>query len=84
MPAKKDTAFKKDSEEARRLLNMFLNGDITWDTPPREVLNEFPTLAHFTPASYRNGFHRVKGLAQNIALCRGSSGENSLKRGKFG
>jgi hypothetical protein len=82
MPIKRDSAFKKDSEEATRLATMFINGEIRWDAQPKDVLIHFPTLAHYPTDSFRNGFNRVRANAQNVALCK--TAIQPLKRGKFG
>jgi hypothetical protein len=57
-------AFVADSEEYRRLFNMFLDKTLSINATAKDVLHEFPTLMGKTGNQIRGGFHRCKTKAK--------------------
>jgi hypothetical protein len=57
-------AFVADSEEYRRLFNMFLDETLSINATAKDVLHEFPTLMGKTGDQIRGGFHRCKTKAK--------------------
>jgi hypothetical protein len=57
-------AFVADSEEYRRLYNMFLDETISINATAKDVLHEFPTVIGKTADQIRGGFHRCKTKAK--------------------
>ena len=57
-------AFVADSEEYRRLYNMFLDETLSMNATAKDVLHDFPTLMGKTGEQIRGGFFRCKTKAK--------------------
>jgi hypothetical protein len=74
-------AFGVETEDARRLLHMFMSGELSIKTQPQAVAHLFPVQAVLPSDKFRSGFNRVRDKAKRMLSM--TAPDMSFTQGKF-
>jgi hypothetical protein len=59
-------AFGAETDDAKRLLHMFLSGELDLKVQPQQTLDLFPNQAVLPADKFRSGFNRVRQRAEKM------------------